>query len=429
MQSFQMKSFAFEKETGILYLSYGYGEYEFHEEIIFPGAPFNEKRVKEMERVFFLTHVALGISYFKAFCPLRIEVLSGELSLDEASFFEKFYLSGLGEFAIRNGLNLQGKIHFPYSEGKSENSLIRGLGEGIFLAVGGGKDSCVSIEMLKQKRPTLFSIGMAKPIRECVEASGLSFIQVQRKISPELLSLNKQGKVYNGHVPITGINAFLSLCLALLHQKKYVVLSNERSANVGNMRQGELEINHQWSKSIEFERSFYNLTKKLAPDFLYFSILRLLTEIHIAKLFALKCKQYHSIFTSCNKVFRIDKEKRLSHWCRSCDKCRFVFLILAPFMKKEKWIKIFGSDPLDEEKQEEGYKELLGISGHKPFECVGEVSECRYAWSLLRKSPEWREDFLLRKIKVDEEGGDFFQESGENMIPEVFQNAFNRFIR
>ncbi len=427
MQSFQFTSFSFDDNSGTLALNYAYGAHTFQEIIVFPGAPFDKAAVEQMERVFFLTHIALGISYYKAFCPPEIEILSGTLTEREADFFNRFYLSGLGEFAVRNQLNLQGRIRFPFKKETLKQIRVDGLNDEAFVAVGGGKDSCMTIEMLKAFNPVLFSVGIAVPIEKCIHASGLDSVLVQRKISDRLLELNAFGSVYNGHVPISGMIAFISWCLALLYKKRFVVLSNERSANVGNQMQGDLQINHQWSKSFEFEKAFYEITHPISPEFRYFSLLRPLSEMHIAKLFAQKCRAYHPVFTSCNKAFKLDEQKRLKHWCGCCDKCRFVFLMLAPFIDKKELISLIGQNPLNDLAQETGYLELLGLSGHKPFECVGEVTECRYAWTLLRQNPAWQNDALIQKIAVIQEQGDILTPSSDHLIPMEFQNAFDRF--
>ena len=83
---------------------------------------------------------------------------------------------------------------------------------------------------------------------------------------------------------------------------------------------------------------------------------------------------------------------------------------------------------LNDEMQEVGYKELLGLSGHKPFECVGEVEECRYAWFLLQNMPDWKDDILIQKIKVEQQEGNLFIPSLKHMIPKEFQDAFKRFV-
>ena len=58
-------------------------------------------------------------------------------------------------------------------------------------------------------------------------------------------------------------------------------------------------------------------------------------------------------------------------------------MILSPFLYKEELISIFGSDLYEREDLLDTFKEILGYSETKPFECVGTYSEARYAVSLL----------------------------------------------
>jgi hypothetical protein len=108
--------------------------------------------------------------------------------------------------------------------------------------------------------------------------------------------------------------------------------------------------------------------------------------------------QYHAVFTSCNRVFKLDPAVRSSTWCCNCDKCRFVFLILAPFMAPASLCGIFGSAMLDDQSQYEGFARLTGTGGHKPFECVGEVQETAAAISLLARDPRWREQRVVARL-------------------------------
>lgn len=192
------------------------------------------------------------------------------------------------------------------------------------------------------------------------------------------------------------------------------------------MKQGDLTINHQWSKSFEFEKMFCGLTQSITPDFLYFSLLRPISEAFIARLFAQKCEKYFDVFTSCNKAFKLDLNKRIDRWCGSCDKCRFVFLILAPFMDKTTLIQAVGANPLDDKNQAEGYRELLGLSGHKPFECVGEVDECRWAFNQLKQNPQWQEDAVVKALEVPVVPAPF-DVSDEHLIPKELQNVMAKF--
>lgn len=427
---FYYKRYDFNEQNGVLSLSYATDKYTFTETITFPGAPFklNEIQKKALTHIFFLTHIAFGISYYKAFLSPKFQIDSGHLTKEQARFFNTFYLNGLGEFSVKNNVSLN--IDFPFDENADTTVYNLPLSDRTFVPVGGGKDSCVSIELLKEIgiHATAFSVGNPQPIANCVQKSGLNHLILTRKIAPELLQLNETGQVYNGHVPITGLIAFLLWISGILYDHRYVTMSCERSANSPNMILNGHKINHQYSKSLDFEQDFYKLTQSITPAFRYFSLLRPLSEMHIGKLFAQKCKTYFDVFTSCNKAFRLDETKRLSHWCGNCDKCRFVFLILAPFMDKDILIKAVGHNPLDDNNQLTGYEELLGISGHKPFECVGEVNECRYAFSLLAQKDEWMNDKIISMLsqKISQSQDDILNISSNHLIPERFDNVMER---
>lgn len=427
---FYFDEFSFQKNTGEVSFSYHVDDgLSFEERVVFPGAPFqlDEQTEQALTQVLFLAHIALGISYYKAFLSDEIQVLSGTLTKKQATFFDDFYLKGLGEFAIKNNVNLQGKIHFPFGSGESEKITVS-LEAKALVPVGGGKDSCVVMELLKGLNvpATGVACGGSKSQTACAEKSELPYITFQRIIDPKLIELNNLGKVYNGHIPITGVLAFLLWALALLRGEKYVVMACEKSANSGNMKQGDLIINHQWSKSFEFEQMFYNLTQSITSEFRYFSLLRPISEAHIAKIFAQKCEKYFDVFTSCNKAFKLDLNKRLDRWCGTCDKCRFVFLILAPFMNKETLVHAVGTNPLNDENQVDGYRELLGLSGYKPFECVGEVDECRWAFNQLKQNPNWQDDAVVKALEVPVVSAPF-NISDQHLIPKELQDVMARF--
>lgn len=425
-KDFIFENYHFNQKEWKLSLFYRYDNYLFEEIISFPkkNNRLSEERLQVLEKCFFFLHIAAGISYYKAFGNPSIQIKSGTLTEKQAQFFNDFYYYGLAQFAVTNNLKLS--FNFPYDDKVIQKNYDLNLSNDVFVPVGGGKDSCVTMTLLKENGfvPTAFSVNSAKPIEECKRVSGLEEITVQRKISSVLLENNS--KFLNGHVPITGIIAFILLVCAVLYDKRYVVMSCESSANEGNFG----DVNHQWSKSFTFEKSFYALTSDIVPDFRYFSLLRPLTELHIAKLFALKCAPYFDVFTSCNHAFHIDESKRLTHWCGNCDKCRFVFLALAPFMNKEKLIKIVGKNLLDDSSQLEGFEQLLGISGNKPFECVGTLLECQVAFCLLKDNKEWKNDFIINKLydKINVNEDDLKKVmtlQTSHLIPEVFSKCLN----
>ena len=436
-KAFYYKNVNFSPESGVLTLNYGVDAREqFTETFTFPGAPFavSARKKQALDQIFRLLHIAAGISYYKAFLPEKMILKNGGLTPEEAAFFERFYVNGLGEFAVRNHLNLQGKIHFPCDKKVQRIAIDLRLPYNALIPIGGGKDSCVVTELIKMTDlPAMtVAVGAPRPIRECMAVAGLPDVVLTRQIDPHLLELNQEGKTLNGHVPITGILPFVLWAAAILYDKKYVVMSCERSANSGNMKQGELEVNHQYSKSLTFEQDFYQITQTITPDFRYFSLLRPLSEAHIAKLFSRLCPAYFNVFTSCNRAFRLDESKRLDRWCGDCDKCRFVFLILAPFMNRETLIRLVGKNPLDDESQMNGWRELLGLAGHKPFECVGEIAESRWALAQLANRTEWQNDAVVRQLApaiTGCEAGLIFTPATAHLIPEELSNVLEQFRR
>ena len=433
-KAFYYKSYHFDDKTGVLTLNYEVldktDKHFFTERIVFPNVPALSNTQKNvLQHIFFLTHIAFGISYFKAFCPEKLHVESGYLSVDEAGFFNRFYLEGLGEFAIRNQLNLQGKINFPFLDKPIRKEKLS-LTARFLIPVGGGKDSCVSMEIIKDiQYPCMaVSVGNPRAICECVSVSGLSHLVLKREIAPHLIELNETGQVLNGHVPITGMLAFLLWACGIIYDYRFVALSCERSANSGNMMQDKLPINHQFSKSFAFEQMFYKLTSLVTPEFRYFSLLRPLSEFHIARLFSQRCSAFFDVFTSCNRAFKLDEKTRIDRWCGHCDKCRFVFLILAPFMDKEKLVRCIGKNLLDDETQLDGFEELLGLKGHKPFECVGEIEESRIAFDLLAHHEHWKNDKVIIRLasQISSVSDNSYQKlltpDSHHLIPEEIQS-------
>ncbi|MCP4691720.1 MAG: UDP-N-acetylmuramoyl-L-alanine--D-glutamate ligase, partial [Desulfobacterales bacterium] len=307
---------------------------------------------------------------------------------------------GLGEFAYRNNIDLRGRVHFPYSRGRAIAPSDLALPSRVVVPVGGGKDSIVTIEALKAAGEPLqlFSLGEFETTAHIASAAGAPCIVVDRSISRSLLEINSRGAL-NGHVPFSAILAFILPVAAILYGFDAAALSNERSANTGNLVEDGEEVNHQYSKSLEFERNASEfIGNNVLSNFRYFSFLRPLSDIGVARLFS-ELTAYHAIFMSCNSAYKLRKEKRNKGWCLSCPKCRFTFLALAPFIEKRRMISIFGANPLDDEEQIRGFDELLGVRGHKPFECVGEYDESMAAFILLNGNPAWNKDRLVRRFE------------------------------
>ena len=399
----------YEYEKNILKLHYSVdNEFEFVEIINFNPNNLDLRSLtteeqKALELAFKYLHIMAGISYYKLFLPKNIEINTVTLNKDQADFFNKFYFNGLGEFSFKNNIDLRDKINFPYKDNQKNQNININLDDNLIVPIGGGKDSVVSLEILKQLKSTklyTFSVNTAQPISECCKLSDCENILVTRQISPQLIEINKnlsKYSAYNGHVPITAIIAFISVCTGIIYNCNTTVISNEKSANIGNTMHNGVMVNHQWSKSFEAESAIHNFIKNyITPSFNYFSLLRPIYEIQIANLFS-KIKKYDDVFSSCNKNFKIVKDKQYNKWCCECDKCRFVFLILSAFIKKDRLIKIFGNNLFNNENNYTGYQELVGLCNYKPFECVGEVNESILAFYLLKDS-EYKDDIIVKKI-------------------------------
>lgn len=346
-----------------------------------------------------LLHLIAGISYYKAAVPERITIEQGELDDAFADFMETVYVHGLGEFAHCNGLDLRSRIRFPRGGKLPEPARAVDLPRRTLVPIGGGKDSLVTLESLRAAgEPVTASwIGRSPLIAACVERSGLPALNIDRQISPLLFEMNRNG-AWNGHIPVTAINSAILTCAALLHGYDEIAFSNERSASSANLVEDGFAVNHQWSKGIAFERAFRtHLATRIAANLDYFSALRALSELAVTQRFA-PLAQYHDLFSSCNRNFRILGGAPAQRWCGQCPKCHFVFLALSPFLTKTRLLGIFGSNLLDDAALAPAFDALLEVGAHKPFECVGEGHESRAALASLTGRAEWREDALVARF-------------------------------
>jgi putative intracellular protease/amidase len=378
--------------TGELHLDYRLGSLALRETLVFPAAPFEipEPNRAAVDAALDLLHWTAGISYWKAACPPEIRFEGRAPDAWQAQWLERLYRAGLAEFAFNNGLDPEGFAAFPSS---SVGEPIPGafkLRRRSLVPMGGGKDSLVAWERLRAagEAPDSVQIGSAPLIRALGEALPGRHWQIERHLDPALAEINRRG-AWNGHVPVTAINSAILVVAALLLNYDRVVFANERSASEASRLDAQgRAINHQFSKSFEFEGMFADWIERYVHGSLrVFSLLRRDRELAICRDFA-GLDQWHGQFSSCNRNFHLDGP-RVERWCGHCPKCRFVFLCLAPFMPPAELAAIFGQDLLASAAQVDGFAELLALDGVKPFECVGEADEARSAVQALSRSPDW----------------------------------------
>ena len=356
------------------------------------------------------------ISYWKATCSPTIEIKAGYLNKKQIRWWQDLIMKGMGQFFFENKIPFQ-KPKFligrasTESDGEEENKVLFAFpksAKGILVPVGGGKDSAVTLELLsdfskKKAEIRCFSLNPTDAAKKMMKLAGCKKpVVAERKIDKLLLELNRKGFL-NGHTPFSAYLAFLTTLVASLFGQKYIALSNEKSSNEGNVKYLGRTINHQWSKSFEFEEKFRKYSEKYLTEAVeYFSFLRPLYEIQIAEIFS-RYPKYFPVFLSCNEAYKTASgtKKPAKKWCGKCSKCLFVFMVLYPFLKKKEILKIFGKNLFQDKKLLPLLQQLIGERGFKPFECVGTRSECRKALKLgLKKAKKTGEvPYLLTKIK------------------------------
>lgn len=350
------------------------------------------------EKLIFSLGLVELISYWKIACPPQVVVEAGELDEDQIRWWKHLYFNGLGEFFYVNNIKEADPENFmeircagredfmeircagredsaETAAAWEKNVPARSISQGVLVPIGGGKDSVVTLDLLRRAGLPVYGY-IINPRGATVNTAGAAglgegrVMSVRRTLDPNMLELNRRGYL-NGHTPFSALVAFSSLIAARLLNLSYVALSNESSANESTVAGST--VNHQYSKSFEFEQDFHDYVRRYLPgNAYYFSLLRPLSEFQIAKYFA-GLKQYHPIFRSCNAGSKTDS------WCGHCPKCLFVYLILSPFLSREAVRDIFGRDMLEDETLKGTLDQLTGVVEEKPFECVGSRDEVNTA--------------------------------------------------
>jgi hypothetical protein len=374
--------------SGVVTCRYSTQKHTFTERYEFgPEGDWDDPAIRSAVRVLFLL---AGVSYYKTVAAPVIDLGEHPSTPAERAFLTGYYVHGLGEFAYRNGLDLRdlqvlGPDAGPEDAGTGPGAYDPETGRPL-IPFGGGIDSIVTVAALAPEHPDAALFVVHPPddrfaaIEDAAAVTGLPVVHVAREIDPQVRRSDELGFL-NGHVPVTAVISAAAVVAATLLGRDAVVLSNEWSASVPTMVVHGLAINHQWSKGDEFEQSFAEFVQgAVGPGLSVFSYLRPRTELWVAERFA-RLPQYHHAFRSCNRAFHQDPARRLDHWCGVCDKCCFIDLILSPFMARTELEAIFrGVEPLENPVNEGRFRALLGLGDDaRPFECVGDIEECRAA--------------------------------------------------
>ncbi len=418
-RQFIFESYEFDPQAKVLEFTYGLDDalvfsekYRFdfdftdYEEAVFDRA---------VQTLFFLA----GTSYYKTYLPPEIVVKSGQIDAKAAAFLSQVYQKGLGEFFYVNKMDPTTLVVFPINSEALATLNVKNTPAGMLVGLGGGKDSLVSVELLRSQNQDVmtWSLNHRPQLTALVQRIGLPHAWVERSIDPQVVELNKQD-AYNGHIPLSAILAAMGIVVAVLSGRRDVVVSNESSASEPNLHYRGADINHQYSKSLEFERLFQDyLSSQFGSTFRYYSLLRPFTEVKVAEIFAkVAFEKYKDVFSSCNRAYVFASDHM--SWCGECPKCAFVFLAMTPFIDRKKLESLWGGkNLLLDPKLEPTYRQLLGVEGDKPLECVGEIKEARSAMDLAKQLyPE------LEKYKYEIPANyDFRAFSPHSMPSEVYK--------
>ncbi len=365
------------------------GDRSFSPGIVVRG--INKKEIKKIgeEAISnFVFHLGLAEmpSYWKSVCASKIIINAGYLDKAQIRFWQNLFERGMGQFFFENKLPFivpEFQINFKRPQ-KYPCPLVQKFSSRVLVPMGGGKDSLVSWEFLRKanKKTMMLALNPNEALDRVCGAAGGDCAVVFRRIDPRLIAMNKEGFL-NGHTPFSSLLSFYSVTAAALFDCGRIAISQERSSDEGNVEYLKEEINHQYSKSFDFEKKFRAYSKKyLVKNIDYFSILRPLYELQIMALFS-RHPQYFSRFLSCNKPFTLAaRAAKKSGWCGKCPKCLAGFAMLYPFAGAKETIRIFGKNLFADKYLLPLMTQLLGEGEAKPFECVGTFEETRAAFYL-----------------------------------------------
>jgi len=460
-----------EKHRQFVYKSYGWEisdkgleiffDFQISPDIKFKPTVLIEKVSKEdiaragdeiINNLVFNLGMAEIASYWKIACSPEIIIEAGPLASEQKKWWRWLLINGLGQFFYENKIDpykpdflrikaLNDSKNIPLAKKNMESK------DRILVPIGGGKDSAVTLKILARAKKNIlcFCLNPNENSLAIVKAAGnYDCVVARRSIDKKLFELKQQGYL-NGHTPFSAYLAFLTTLTAILFDCRHIAVSNEASSNEATLKYLGKNINHQWSKTFVFEKSFREYSQKyLAAETDYFSFLRPLHEIQIAKIFA-DFKKYHPLFISCNEAYKTYSGQKVptGKWCANCSKCLFTFIILYPFLTREEMTKIFGQDLFDNKNLLETAKELMGEKPMKPLECVGTREESRIAsyLSLMKfhqGSPNSKPPFLLDYFekKIMPKNKNWPKEAGkiltswdkQNSLPKGFDEILKRYF-
>jgi hypothetical protein len=346
--------------------------------------------------------IMLGINYWCLSPTPNIKIDRFALTREQAHFWDRLYLNGLGEFFYDMKMDFHDLIAFPYDADLilPESARFERPPRALLLN-GAGKDSILSSEILKASGVPFdfFAFSPTPAHKRIGNLAGAKTMRVARRRDPwsnTIMTLNRTSSAY----PSVSTFTFTAALLAELLGYSSIVFSNEKSADFGNLTYLGLEVNHQWCKSSEAEKMVNDYIQKyITPDIATYSLLRKHSELEIVQQFV-EYRKYLPYVTSCNNYFWLppimQHFRTRSYWCKRCPKCVFLFACFSAFLPKKEVVDILGADLYENKRLLPLFRRILGIEGFKPLDCVGEPEEMILAMHLANQSKEYENEPAMK---------------------------------
>lgn len=411
--SFTFASYKIDAARSMLIFSYRvefqYGITKtFTDRLFFPDVtPEQWRRVPKdvLEPMLQALLIMLGINYWCVFPTSNLRIEGFTLTREQAQFWDSLYLNGLGEFFYNMQMDFRGLIAFPYDASLAApviSSLKRPTRA--LLLNGAGKDSILSAEILKGKGMSFdfFAFAPTPAHTKIAKLVGAKTITVRRRRDP-LMEMAMSVFNVSSAYPSVSTFTFIAVVLAEVLGYDSIIFSNERSADFGNLTYRGLPVNHQWCKSSEAEQMTNEYIRRfITPNISTYSLLREYSELEIVRRFV-RYPQYLRHVTSCNTYFWLPRPVQLlsrsSYWCKRCPKCVFLFACFSAFLPMKEVVGMFGADLYADTRLAPLFRQILGIEGFKPLDCVGEPEEMILAMHYASQRREYASDPVMREFE------------------------------
>ncbi len=405
-----------------LEIFYSADQFQFSTKIYYHEISFSSLKERYSERV--IREIAAYMALFEGMklCSLfpkyyDVSAIADSLAEPVLELFTKIYNGAFAQNLYENKVvDYAGpEIIYPGTRlSDSKPTAIDGDGRTVLAACGGGKDSILAMKLLQEAEIPFASMQYSHSVYGKADLQHDLISGVIQEVTPirsHKISIYDDFLEYpfmdlyfgeNSGIlfPETEVSIFESLPLILSGEYNYLALANEKSANTGNMfweERGQ-EVNHQWGKGYKAEKMFNEfIQENLVSNFTYFSILQPIYDFRIFKNLARYPEVLPKIH-SCN----IQKP-----WCKKCPKCAYVWLGLMAVFEPALVDAVFGSNLFDDEDLLPTFRQMLGLTEHTPFECIGEIDESRLAMKsclekgLSGKALNMFEQEVLSKGSID----------------------------